>query len=94
MQINIKDLRCLNFVMPLAQQRETIDRAEHLHERSKKLRTAYVEKIDHLANLLQSLLQKAGSFEVPMSEQVPVKLTDLEEALLFVDAGNGFDTSA
>jgi len=29
-----------------------------------------------------------------MSEQTPVKLGDLEDALLFVDAGNGFGTAA
>lgn len=29
-----------------------------------------------------------------MSKQTPVKLADLEDALMFVDAGNGFDTSA
>lgn len=29
-----------------------------------------------------------------MSKQTPVKLSDLEDALLFVDAGNGFDTAA
>lgn len=29
-----------------------------------------------------------------MSEQPPVKLADLEDALMFVDAGNGFDTAA
>jgi hypothetical protein len=29
-----------------------------------------------------------------MSDQTPVKLADLEEALLFVDAGGGYDTAA
>lgn len=29
-----------------------------------------------------------------MSERTPVKLDDLEEALMFVDAGGGFDTAA
>ena len=29
-----------------------------------------------------------------MSKQTPVKLGDLEDALLFVDAGSGFDTAA
>ena len=41
-----------------------------------------------------TLLQKAGLFGLPMSKQTPVKLGDLEDALMFVDAGSGFDTAA
>jgi type I restriction enzyme, S subunit len=62
MQINIADLRRLNFVMPnIAQQKETAARSEHLYKRSQKLKIAYAEKITDLAKLRQSLLQKAFS---------------------------------
>lgn len=62
MQINIKDLRQLNFVVPpISQQRKAVERAEDLYERSHKLRNAYARKLADLANLRQSLLQKAFS---------------------------------
>ncbi len=62
MQINIKDLRELNFVLPLiSKQREAVARAENLYQRSHKLRGAYATKLTGLADLRQSLLQKAFS---------------------------------
>ena len=65
MQINIKDLRQLSFVAPpISQQRAAVERAEDLYERSHKLRIAYARKLTDLANLRQSLLQKAFSGEL------------------------------
>jgi type I restriction enzyme S subunit len=62
MQINIKDLRQLNFIVPpISQQRGAVERAENLYERSHKLRNSYAQKLADLANLRQSLLQKAFS---------------------------------
>lgn len=65
MQINIKDLRQLHFVLPhISQQNEIVVRAEALYERTKNLKAAYVQKLTDLANLRQSLLQKAFSGEL------------------------------
>jgi type I restriction enzyme S subunit len=65
MQINIKDLRQLNFVLPhISLQSEIVGRAEELYERAKKLTAAYVQKLADIANLRQSLLQKAFSGEL------------------------------
>ncbi|SFK60974.1 type I restriction enzyme, S subunit [Rhodanobacter glycinis] len=65
MQINIKDLRQLNFVLPhISLQSDIVVRAEELYERAKKLKAAYVQKLADLANLRQSLLQKAFSGEL------------------------------
>lgn len=65
MQINIKDLRQLNFVLPhLSQQHEIVVRAEGLYEHTRKLKAAYAQKLTDLANLRQSLLQKAFAGEL------------------------------
>lgn len=65
MQINIKDLRQLHLVVPpISQQRAAVERAESLYARSHKLRDAYAKKLADIANLRQSLLQKAFSGEL------------------------------
>lgn len=62
MQINIKDLRRLSFVVPtISQQRKAVERAENLYERSHRLRSVYSNKLSDLAELRQSLLQRAFS---------------------------------
>ena len=62
MQINIKDVRQLNFVLPpISKQKKAVVRAENLYKRSQKLRSAYTKKLTDLINLRQSLLQKAFS---------------------------------
>ena len=65
MQINIKDLRALNFVVPsLAVQRETIKRVEQLLEQSEALMDGYRTSIEDLDDLRQSILQKAFAGEL------------------------------
>ena len=62
MQINIKDLRQLNFVVPPInlQKRATVA-AERLFEQSEAMVEGYRTKLADLADLRQSLLQKAFS---------------------------------
>lgn len=65
MQINIKDLRQLRFVVPdVSLQRETVARAESMYEGVQKLRAAYSRKLNALTALRQSLLQKAFAGEL------------------------------
>ncbi|WP_240922585.1 restriction endonuclease subunit S [Oleiagrimonas sp. C23AA] len=62
MQINIKDLRKLRFIVPsIEDQQEIISRAELLYERAGSLRDIYATKLTDIADLRQSLLQKAFS---------------------------------
>ncbi|WP_299655008.1 restriction endonuclease subunit S [uncultured Jannaschia sp.] len=62
MQINIKDLRKLQFIVPSIEvQHEIISRAELLYERAGSLRDLYATKLNNIADLRQSLLQKAFS---------------------------------
>ena len=62
MQINIKDLRELDFVVPpVSEQRKAIARAEQFLEGGDRLRDDYKKRLTDLANLRQSLLQKAFS---------------------------------
>ncbi|OAX88359.1 hypothetical protein A7D16_01385 [Xanthomonas nasturtii] len=62
MQINIKDLRNLRFVVPdIALQRDVIARSEALINSATALRTSYKAQIADIAALRQSLLQAAFS---------------------------------
>lgn len=62
MQINIKDLRNLRFIVPnLKAQQELIVRVEHLYEQTESLRATYTEKLNDVRDLRQSLLQEAFS---------------------------------
>jgi type I restriction enzyme S subunit len=62
MQINIKDLRQLNFVVPpLDLQRKATIAAEKLFEHSQTMIEGYQAKLTDLADLRQSLLQRAFS---------------------------------
>jgi type I restriction enzyme S subunit len=62
MQINIKDLRSLRFIVPtLDVQQDLIVRVEHLYERTERLRDAYAGKVAEIRDLSQSLLQEAFS---------------------------------
>lgn len=61
-QINIKDLRALNFLIPTLQtQREIIHKIEHLYEKSEWLKTTARGKLRALEQLRQSLLNSAFS---------------------------------
>ncbi len=65
MQINIKDVRQLRFVVPtIPQQREIVVYAESLYERSETLHTSYERSLSDIAALRQSLLQKAFAGEL------------------------------
>jgi type I restriction enzyme, S subunit len=60
MQINIKDLRNLRFIVPdVDSQREAVDRVEHLYDRTERLRSVYAEKLAYVGDLRQSLLHSA-----------------------------------
>lgn len=62
MQINIKDLRELDFVVPpVSEQRKAIARAEQFFDGGARLSENYQTQLTDLANLRQSLLQKAFS---------------------------------
>ncbi|WP_158185582.1 restriction endonuclease subunit S [Xanthomonas hyacinthi] len=62
MQINIKDLRNLRFVVPdIAVQREVIARSEALLNSATALRTSYKAQIADIAALRESLLEAAFS---------------------------------
>jgi type I restriction enzyme S subunit len=62
MQINIKDLRELAFVVPpMAEQRKAVARAERLFDGGAGFCDNYQAQLADLANLRQSLLQKAFS---------------------------------
>ena len=65
MQINIKDLRELAFVVPpIAQQREAVALAEQVFDVGERLRGNYEMGAADLAALRQSLLQKAFAGEL------------------------------
>lgn len=62
MQINIKDLRNLKFIVPdVETQRAIIVQVEHLYERTERLRSAYAAQVADTDALRQSLLHKAFS---------------------------------
>ena len=60
MQINIKDLRNIRFIVPnLDVQRETVERVEHLYAKTERLRAVYAEKLACVGDLRKSLLRDA-----------------------------------
>jgi type I restriction enzyme S subunit len=62
MQINIKDLRDLKFIVPdIEVQHEIVEHAEHLHERKERLLAVYAAKLRDVYALRKSLLQRAFS---------------------------------
>jgi len=65
MQINIKDVRALNFVVPsLEVQQKVVKRFETLIVQTETLKSAYESSISDLEELRQSLLQKAFAGEL------------------------------
>lgn len=64
-QINIKDLRTLQFLLPdLQTQKEIVGNIEHVYQRSEQLKTHYTAKLQSLAQLRKSLLQRAFAGEL------------------------------
>lgn len=62
MQINIKDLRALRFLVPdMDAQRELVERSEAVLADTEALRRSYVAHLNDIAELRQSLLQAAFS---------------------------------
>lgn len=62
MQINIKDLRKLQFILPeIERQRETLRRVEALYANCERLVSSYAARLADIDDLRQSILQEAFS---------------------------------
>jgi type I restriction enzyme S subunit len=71
MQINIRDLRKLTFVMPpLSFQSNAIKRLDIIALEIEKLRSLYREKLESLDELKKSILQKAFSGELTKNKEI------------------------